>query len=291
MSVDLPAPFSPHSPWISPRLTWMDTSLSAVTPGNCFVTREISRRASSGTSTSSERPGPRGRARHVNGYALLLGRRIRDVLVDTLVRLESGIDDQLLEVRLGDLEDLEELAGHLALLLVVTGEIGELEFGEAKVLLALCELDRELAGERGQLAGVLEDRDGELTAGDGVAAGLGGVLTGDGDLAGQAGGLHGLEGAQGGAVVGGDHRLELLAGGGEDVLHELLGVGWIPVLHPLIGDDLDLAGLDERVEDLHLALPEQVGGVVGGASAEGNEIARVLHGQAALGLGGADVGG
>src|SRR6202048_726105 len=222
MSVDLPAPFSPHSPWISPRLTWMDTSLSAVTPGNCFVTREISRRASSGTSTSSERPGPRGRARHVHGYALLLGRRIRDVLVDTLVRLESGIDDQLLEVRLGDLEDLEELAGHLALLLVVTGEIGELEVGEAKVLLALCELDRELAGERGQLAGVLEDRGGELTAGDGVSAGLGGVLTGECVLAGQAGGLHGLEGAQGGAVVGGDHRVELLAGGGEDVLHELL---------------------------------------------------------------------
>src|SRR3989442_9547895 len=77
MSVDLPAPFSPHSPWISPRLTWMDTSLSAVTPGNCFVTREISRRASSGTSTSSERPGLSGRARHVHGYALLLGRRIR----------------------------------------------------------------------------------------------------------------------------------------------------------------------------------------------------------------------
>src|SRR5207244_13222482 len=105
------------------------------------------------------------------GYAALVCLRIRDGLIDTLVRLESGIDDQLLEVRLGDLEDHEELTGHLALLLVVTGEIGELELGEAKVLLALCELDRELAGERGQLAGVLEDRDGELTAGDGVAAG------------------------------------------------------------------------------------------------------------------------
>ena len=37
MSVDLPAPFSPHSACTSPRRTWRSTSLLATTPGKRFV--------------------------------------------------------------------------------------------------------------------------------------------------------------------------------------------------------------------------------------------------------------
>ena len=64
----------------------------------------------------------------------------------------------------------------------------------------------------------------------------------------------------------------------------------IPVLDPLVGDDLDLAGVDEGLEDFHLAGADQVGVVVGGASAEEDEVARVLDGDDALGLVAADVG-
>src|SRR5262249_10540855 len=45
-SVDLPAPFSPNRPRISPRRTSSETSLSAVTPGKCLV------RPSTASSTS-----------------------------------------------------------------------------------------------------------------------------------------------------------------------------------------------------------------------------------------------
>src|SRR4051812_39153499 len=44
-SVDLPAPFSPSSAWISPGCTANETSSFAVTPGKRLVIRESSRRA------------------------------------------------------------------------------------------------------------------------------------------------------------------------------------------------------------------------------------------------------
>jgi len=43
MSVDLPAPFSPTTAWISPARTARLTSLSAFTPGNVLVMPRISR--------------------------------------------------------------------------------------------------------------------------------------------------------------------------------------------------------------------------------------------------------
>jgi hypothetical protein len=53
MRVDLPAPFSPHSAWISPAASVNDTSLSATTPGNRFVRARTSSRAAAigGTAT------------------------------------------------------------------------------------------------------------------------------------------------------------------------------------------------------------------------------------------------
>jgi hypothetical protein len=41
--VDLPAPFSPTSAWISPALTVRLTSSRALTPGNVLVIPRISR--------------------------------------------------------------------------------------------------------------------------------------------------------------------------------------------------------------------------------------------------------
>jgi hypothetical protein len=55
---------------------------------------------------------------------------------------------------------------------------------------------------------------------------------------------------------------------GEDVLHQLEGVGRVPVLHPLVGHDLDPAVVDILLEHLVLALAEEHGVVIGGAAAE-----------------------
>ena len=38
INVDLPAPFSPHTPWISPAARSKSTDASARTPGNCLPT-------------------------------------------------------------------------------------------------------------------------------------------------------------------------------------------------------------------------------------------------------------
>lgn len=174
MRVDLPAPFSPQSPWISPRLIRIETSDSAVTPGKVLVTWDMSRRTWSSTAvscawrifreararTAGRFPGPRKRAEAARprgrATSAVMGRgklsrllrgRVLDVLVDALVGLEAGVDDQLLEVGLRDLEDLEELAGHRAGLGGVAGELGEGGGGEVGDLLALGELDGEVAGE------------------------------------------------------------------------------------------------------------------------------------------------
>src|ERR1700734_118089 len=49
MSVDLPAPFSPTTAWISPALTVRLTLSSALTPGNVLVMLRMDRMVSSAT--------------------------------------------------------------------------------------------------------------------------------------------------------------------------------------------------------------------------------------------------
>ena len=156
----------------------------------------------------------------------------------------------------------------------------------------LGELQGEVAGEGGEKSVILEYGDGELAAGDGIATSLGGVLAGDGHLARESLDLHGLEGAEGGAVVGSHDRVKLALRAGEDVLHHFLGVGGIPVLHALLEHHFEVSLVDEGFEDFHLAGAEEGGVVVGGASAEEDDVAlgRLLHGgEDTLGLVAADV--
>ncbi len=125
---------------------------------------------------------------------------------------------------------------------------------------------------------------------DVVAALRGGVLPGDGYLARQPLGLQRLDGADRGSVVGGDDRVDLVVLRGKDVLHDLGGCRGIPVVHPLIGNDLDLAFVDEGLQDLHLAVADQIGVVVGRASAQEHEVARGQDLDDSAGLGASDFG-
>ena len=56
------------------------------------------------------------------------------------------------------------------------------------------------------------------------------------------------------AVVHGQHGVDLVVLLGQDLLHRRLGEVGLPVLDVLLGDDLDLALVDQRLQDLHLAV-------------------------------------
>ena len=89
------------------------------------------------------------------------------------------------------------------------------------------------------------------------------ILAGDRHFACQALSLHGLKFTQSCTVIGSDYAIDLVLLRGEDVLHHLLGIGGIPVFHPLIGDDFDDALVDIGLNDFHLAIANQVGIIVG----------------------------
>src|SRR4051812_28382424 len=78
MSVDLPAPFSPHSAWISPGRSSKLTSRSATTPPKRLV---IPRHSRSGWVVIVRQLRPR--------RALVFG----DPAIDLVVRQEAGFDD------------------------------------------------------------------------------------------------------------------------------------------------------------------------------------------------------
>ena len=83
----------------------------------------------------------------------------------------------------------------------------------------------------------------------------------------------GLDGAARGAVVAGHHRVHLVVVAGERVLHDLERLDRLPVLGPLVGDDLDVALVDQGLQDVHLALAQQAGVVVGGRAADQHVVA------------------
>ncbi len=64
MSVDLPAPFSPTTAWISPALRSKSTSVRACTPGKAF---EMPRMESSGALSDTVNYPERSRAVRVTG--------------------------------------------------------------------------------------------------------------------------------------------------------------------------------------------------------------------------------
>src|SRR5262245_43089146 len=98
MSVLLPAPFSPHSTWISPFSSVKDTPSRARTPGKSLVMWRSSRRAIGGLGLR----------------ALLLGQVAADVLELVVAVLDHGLHD----VGLVHRDRVEQDAGHVLLAVV-----------------------------------------------------------------------------------------------------------------------------------------------------------------------------
>ncbi len=167
-----------------------------------------------------------------------------------------------------DLLNFEEDAGYFALFGRVNGQFGQGEVLHPLHRLVLEQFVDHIDGQRGQVADVFQNRDGQFALDDAVAAISSGVLARNRHLAGQSLGLHGLERAEGGAVIRSDNRIDIVAGSSQQVFHQLESVGGVPVLDALLGDDFDDALIDVGLQDFGLALGEQGGVVVGGGTGE-----------------------
>ncbi len=95
----------------------------------------------------------------------------------------------------------------------------------------------------------------------------------------QAAGRQRCHHTAGHAVVGGHHRVDLVAVLGEDLLHVLLrGLG-LPAVGVLLADDLDVALLDRGGQHFLLARAQEVGVRVGGRALDHHVVALRLGGQ------------
>src|SRR5687768_1509889 len=140
ISVDLPAPFSPHSACTSPARRSNETPSSALTPGKCLV---IDRSSSSATG---------GEAGRLLGF-----------LVDVLALVVAVLDDGGVEVRLVDRDRVQQDARHVLPAVVDRAR----RLGDRFLLR---ELHREVGGLGGERLDRLVDRHG-LAAGHDALAG------------------------------------------------------------------------------------------------------------------------
>ena len=107
----------------------------------------------------------------------------------------------------------KEYAGDFTFLGVVNGQFGQGEVLQAFDSFALEQFVHHVNSQRGQIADVLEDGDGQFTLDDAVTAVSGGILTGDRDYASQTLGFHRLQSAERGAVIGGDDSVNIIVAG------------------------------------------------------------------------------
>src|SRR3990172_1127358 len=178
--------------WISPFLTWNETSSSAFTPGNSFVMFRVSSKRSPMCAPRSSGPG--ADAGPSRGRLLLLPVHL------PLLQI-AALDQHVVEVVLRDDDGFEQHRRHV-LLVVVDGLAAGLDG------LAVREVVRHLDGLLRERARVLEDGHALRALDDADGARQLGVLTGDGDLAGETLRGEGLDAATGRAVVGGEHRVD-----------------------------------------------------------------------------------
>ncbi|MNV29684.1 hypothetical protein D3C71_1209180 [compost metagenome] len=90
----------------------------------------------------------------------------------------------------------------------------------------------------------------------------------NGDLAGQLLAGQRLDRAAGGAVVGRDDGLDIVAVGIERILDDRLGLGGLPFRCPLLADNGDVSLVGQRLQHVHLAFAKQARVVVGGRAAQ-----------------------
>src|SRR3989304_5612511 len=129
-----------------------------------------------------------------------------------------------------------------------------------------CQRHRYLAGGAAQVAGVLPDAHGLIALGHVVQRDDVAVLARHRHLAGQTDGGERRNDPAGHPVIGGDDRVHFVVGPGEGLLHVLLRDLGSPPVGILLADDLDVALLDRRAQDIQLAPVNEVGVGVGAAA-------------------------
>jgi hypothetical protein len=160
---------------------------------------------------------------------------------------------------------------------------------DARRVRVLAQRDGGLAGGGAELAGVLPDVDRLRAERDAVERRLVAVLTGHGDLAGEALGLEGRDDAARHAVVLREHRVDVVVLGGQELLHLRLGDRGVPVVGVGLADDLDVARRDCLTDDLLVPVTQEVGVRVGSVALDDDVLALGHLGEHGLGLHPADL--
>ena len=160
--------------------------------------------------------------------------------------------------------------------------------------LALRDAYRQVRGVARQYLERLVDRHGLSAVDDALAGDELGILTSDQLPAREPLFEQRLDSAAGGAVIAREHRIEGVSLRGDGRVDDALRVLRLPVLHPVLVHDDDIAPLDVRCEHVVLALLEELRIVVGLCTVETHDSAlagsrQVIHQVACLQLADLDV--
>ena len=185
-------------------------------------------------------------------------------------------NDRLAEVSFRHRNHVEEDTRHLHLAVI---EIGARDHG-----LPLCQTHREFCGFRGELLERLVDRHALRASNDALARRQFRVLSRDENFSREPFFRERLNRPAGGAVIAGEDRVKGQpshpgARLGDRGIRDLFRILRLPILSPILVHDFDGAGLDQRREDLVLALLEERRIVVGLRTVDAQEalLARSLR--------------
>src|SRR5919112_5856817 len=253
--VDLPAPLSPTRAVISPARSVRSMPSRAVIPPKCLLIPSHTTTGSPAVSAAATPPVPPARTPCTSSSATEL--HPRQPVAQLLLGVETGIDDRL-HVRRVDALDVEIRGGDL-LGVVVELPVDQIALGLVPGQRRDDELSRSLPLDRV----ILEDRGRLLPLDDETERVEVGVLAAvHGDLAGEPLALESRDGTARRPVVHRHDGVHLVLGPGEALLHQLLRLGGVPAGRVVLAHHLDLAGVDERLQDLVLTLLVAVGVVV-----------------------------
>ena len=189
----------------------------------------------------------------------------RHVLVHVFALVVAVLDDCVHEVVLVHRDRHLQDRGHVNL--AVVDLVGRAQ------LLAVRELDGVVHGAVGERLDGLVDGHGLLARGDSLHGVELRVLARDEHLADQARRFEGRDRAARRAVVRGHDGLDVAVRARDGVLRQAQSLVGLPLLGELVGDDLHVAAVNRRLEDVHLPLAQEQGVVVGGRSADEDVVA------------------
>src|SRR6478736_7238624 len=243
ISVDLPAPFSPHSACTSAGRRSKSTPRNASTCPKRFTSPRAS---STGLCPS--------------GLAIYF-----------LAGVEAVLDHGVIDVVFGDRDDIEQDRGHFTLVVVDLG-LGNDRFTGGKG-------DGDLSGATGQVLHRLVDAHRLLATNDALHRDRLGILARDDHFAREAFFFQSLNRTARGAIIRCQYGVDVVAVLGDGRIHDALGVFRLPIVRPVFVHDLNRAGSNRVFERLVLAVLERDRVVVGLGAVDAHEPDRLRGGE------------